>query len=231
MSKKREFLPDEINEMVRLYNEEKMGTPAIGLAFGVGKGVINRALKRSGIKLDISGRRNIGGRAKAQKKYDSKPEVKIKKLLNHKEWRKDKQGKLKEYHKEWRDENRDVLREKQAAYQKKRCSENPKYRLGSRTRTALWTCLKERNVAKYRSTFDLLGYTLEELMVHLEKQFTEGMTWENYGEWHVDHKIPMAKFVFESTDDREFHLCWSLDNLQPLWANENLLKGSKSLYF
>ena len=106
---------------------------------------------------------------------------------------------------------------------------DPKYKLGPRTRTAVYTCLKERNVAKYRSTFDLLGYTLEELMIHLEKQFTEGMTWDNYGEWHVDHKIPMTSFNFETVEDREFKLCWCLDNLQPLWGPDNLSKGTKLL--
>jgi hypothetical protein len=55
------------------------------------------------------------------------------------------------------------------------------------------------------------------------------MTWDNYGEWHVDHKIPMTSFNFETTDDREFKLCWCLDNLQPLWGPDNLSKGTKLL--
>ena len=75
----------------------------------------------------------------------------------------------------------------------------------------------------------MLGYTIEELMNHLEKQFTEGMTWDNYGEWHVDHKKPMALFGFTSTDDTGFKECWSLDNLQPLWGKDNLSKGTRYL--
>jgi hypothetical protein len=66
-------------------------------------------------------------------------------------------------------------------------------------------------------------------MSHLEALFTEGMTWDNYGEWHVDHKIPMSSFQFETTDDREFKLCWCLDNLQPLWGPDNLSKGTQLL--
>ena len=89
--------------------------------------------------------------------------------------------------------------------------------------------LKERNVNKTNKTFVLLGYSIEELMSHLEALFTEGMTWDNYGEWHVDHKIPMTSFNFETTDDREFKLCWCLDNLQPLWGPDNLSKGTKLL--
>ncbi len=67
-------------------------------------------------------------------------------------------------------------------------------------------------------------------MNHLEALFTDGMTWDNYGEWHVDHKIPMNSFIFESVDDDGFKECWKLDNLQPLWALDNLSKGTKFTY-
>jgi hypothetical protein len=66
-------------------------------------------------------------------------------------------------------------------------------------------------------------------MQHLEKQFTEGMTWDNYGQWHVDHIRPMSSFNFTSLDDPEFKECWDLSNLQPLWETENLSKGSRYL--
>jgi hypothetical protein len=74
----------------------------------------------------------------------------------------------------------------------------------------------------------LVGFTLEQLQAHLEKQFTPEMTWENYGtHWHIDHKIPIAVFNFETTDDIDFKRCWSLQNLQPLEAIENMSKGMK----
>ena len=66
-------------------------------------------------------------------------------------------------------------------------------------------------------------------MLHLESLFTDGMTWDNYGEWHVDHKKPMALFNFETVDDQEFKECWKLDNLQPLWGPDNLSKGPRYL--
>lgn len=75
-----------------------------------------------------------------------------------------------------------------------------------------------------RSWESLVGYTLDDLMAHLEPQFTEGMSWENYGEWHIDHIKPISHFNFGSTSDPEFHQCWSLWNLQPLWASDNLSK-------
>lgn len=53
------------------------------------------------------------------------------------------------------------------------------------------------------------------------------MIWDNYGEWHIDHIIPISKFHFESFEDEGFKKAWALNNLQPLWANENMKKGGK----
>lgn len=70
-------------------------------------------------------------------------------------------------------------------------------------------------------------FTLEDLMKHLESKFQSGMTWENYGEWHIDHIRPESSFTYSSCKDKDFMLCWSLDNLQPLWKADNLRKGAK----
>lgn len=82
-----------------------------------------------------------------------------------------------------------------------------------------------------RSWESLVGYTLADLMLHLESQFTKGMAWENYGRsgWHVDHIKPISHFNFESYDDPEFLECWALWNLRPLWAEENLSRGNRVL--
>lgn len=74
---------------------------------------------------------------------------------------------------------------------------------------------------------DLVNYTLDELMTHLESLFAEGMSWDNYGQWHVDHIRPKSSFNFESYVDSEFKKCWALENLQPLWGEDNLRKNSK----
>lgn len=76
---------------------------------------------------------------------------------------------------------------------------------------------------KTRRTVDYLGYSPEELKIHLEKQFKEGMSWENYGEWHIDHIKPIAAFAKEGNLDPK--MVNALSNLQPLWAIENLIKG------
>lgn len=74
---------------------------------------------------------------------------------------------------------------------------------------------------------DLVDYTLEELRQHLEFLFQEGMCWKNYGVWHIDHIKPKSLFNISSYNCKDFKECWSLDNLQPLWAEDNLRKGCK----
>jgi hypothetical protein len=83
-----------------------------------------------------------------------------------------------------------------------------------------------------RSWEALVGYTAEQLKIHIENLFTDGMTWEKYlsGDIQLDHKIPLAVFKFTSADDRPFKAAWSLKNLQPLWAKDNLVKNDKILY-
>ncbi len=53
------------------------------------------------------------------------------------------------------------------------------------------------------------------------------MSFENYGEWHIDHVVPASNFSYDSFEDKEFKDCWALSNLQPLWAEENLKKGDR----
>ena len=75
----------------------------------------------------------------------------------------------------------------------------------------------------------LTGYSVEELISHIKKNFKEGMTWELVlsGEIHIDHKIPVSVFNFNSPKDLDFKRCYSLSNLQPLWKRDNILKGNK----
>jgi hypothetical protein len=74
----------------------------------------------------------------------------------------------------------------------------------------------------------LVGYTLHELKIHLENKFKLGMNWDNYGSvWHIDHIRPISSFNITSDSSEEFKSCWALQNLQPLFAFENLRKGDK----
>lgn len=76
---------------------------------------------------------------------------------------------------------------------------------------------------KESSTYETLGYSAEQLKEHLGNLFTDGMSWNNWGEWHIDHKIPISKF--NKNDNPK--IVNSLDNLQPIWAVENIKKSNK----
>ncbi len=82
-------------------------------------------------------------------------------------------------------------------------------------------------IKESKSWESLVNYKLEDLKKHLEKQFKEGMSWDNYGEWHIDHIIPVSNFIIDSVESEEFKKCWDLNNLQPLWADENIKKSNK----
>lgn len=98
-------------------------------------------------------------------------------------------------------------------------------RLRNTFRAALRDSLK--GTKNRDSTFVILGYSVDALKAHLEAQFTEGMAWDNYGRWHVDHIRPLASFRITGLDCPQFKAAWALNNLQPLWARDNLRKGAK----
>lgn len=102
---------------------------------------------------------------------------------------------------------------------------NPKVKLKARFASLLRQRLLTKN---YQKTFEIVGYSVSELILHLESKFTEGMNWDNYGKvWHVDHIKPDCLFNYTTKDDEDFKKCWDLSNLQPLFALENLRKGKK----
>lgn len=83
---------------------------------------------------------------------------------------------------------------------------------------------------KYRASIDrVLPFKIPDLIERLEAMFKPGMTWENYGDWHVDHIIPDSSFDYTTVNCPGFKKSWALDNLQPLWASENCSKGAKIL--
>lgn len=121
---------------------------------------------------------------------------------------------FKDNDKEWRNDNKNRLALLQANYRKK-------YPHVVAWRSVLYSTLKRLGTDKQNSTIDMLGYSALELKEHIEKQFLEGMTWGNHGEWHIDHIKAVVNFD-NNADIRE--VC-ALENLQPLWAFDNLSKN------
>lgn len=218
----------QVKEIIKLYTEDLLGSPTISEKLKIHKTIILNTLRYNGIVLGPSGRRNIGGREVSMKKYESKPETKKRKSENHKKWAEQNKEHLSKYIKEYRENNVDKIRQIKRDYERNRKARDPIYKLISNFRTAIYTVLKESNVDKYGHYFDILQYTPDELINHLELQFKETMTWDNYGEWHVDHKLPITYFNISEMGDEEFMRCWSLDNLQPMWGIENIRKSNKT---
>jgi len=227
--RKIELTELQVKEIIKLYTEDLLGTPTISEKLKIHKTIILNTLRDNGIVLGPSGRRNIGGREVSMKKYESKPETKKRKSENHKKWSENNRDHLNEYHQKWREKNIDKHRESKRKYQQHLRDTDPIYKLISYFRTAIYTVLKESNVDKYGHYFDVLQYTPEELIKHLELQFKDDMSWDNYGKWHVDHIKPISSFNIVEMGDEEFMKCWSLGNLQPMWGEENIRKSNKIL--
>lgn len=128
-------------------------------------------------------------------------------------------------------ENKELYSEATKRYRRKKGQElldKEKERRNNNKHIVSWrellrTANRRMGKKKEASTIDCLGYSALELKEHLEGLFKEGMTWENHGEWHIDHIKPVSSF------DKNTHpsIVNSLSNLQPLWAYENLSKGNK----
>jgi hypothetical protein len=154
-----------------------------------------------------------------------------------------------DYHKQWNLENR----VKRRAQQAKLRAENPeKYRAATRKwqaknkekradyirekrrscaftkissalRSRIYDAITKAKATKRDKSMNLIGCTVLELMDHLAAKFTEGMTWENHGKWHIDHIRPCSEF--DLADPVEQMKCFHFSNLQPLWARDNLMKS------
>ena len=113
--------------------------------------------------------------------------------------------------KQWAQDNPGRIRERQRAIRA-----TPEGRLIHNIRNRLNKILNRINIAKDSTTLDLLGCDVETIKSHIENQFTEGMTWENYGDWDIDHIRPCASFDLTDPEDQKeaFHY----KNLQPLWS-------------
>lgn len=165
------------------------------------------------------------------------------------EWRTANQGRIRTANAKFYAENRDSERERWKRY----AAENPgyykaarlrnieRYRAKARERRATPQGKLNSNVARaiLRSLRDgskaaqhwegLVGYSLSDLMRHLEQQFQPGMSWDNHGQfgWHIDHIVPLAAFNFAAPDHIDFKRAWALTNLRPLWWQDNLKKHAK----
>lgn len=112
-------------------------------------------------------------------------------------------------------------KEKYNEYRRNRLKTNPAFKLSIILRSRLRMALNKQY--KSGSAVRDLGCSIEELKVYLENKFQPGMTWNNHGEWHIDHIKPLA--TFDLTDRKQLLEACHYTNLQPLWAKDNLSKN------
>lgn len=142
------------------------------------------------------------------------------------------------YHTEHRDERLPGMRARKKIWQKRnisrvnlaskiyireRARKDPAFRILKNTRKRIWDALK--GITKNEATLQLIG-GLESYKAHIEKQFQDGWTWENYGSlWEIDHKIPCSKFDLLDPEQRK--VCFHFSNTQPMLVSDNRSKGAK----
>lgn len=110
---------------------------------------------------------------------------------------------------------------KKAKWKKKHTKRSDHARFREKLNKKLKDAIKtQRNgsITKY------LGCSVKDFREHIEKQFSEGMSWDNYGEWEIDHYVPIAYFKTINDIDKWF-VCWNYKNLRPLWAQDNRSKS------
>ena len=117
-------------------------------------------------------------------------------------------------------------KEKQFKYVRERIKTDPVFKLGNNMRRRISIFLSLNGITKKNKTFDIVGCSPQFLKEYLEQKFTEGMSWELMGRHiHIDHITPLSS---ANTEEDLYKLC-HYTNLQPLWAEDNLKKGSKIL--
>lgn len=175
---------------------------------------------------------------KWRKKWHDNPENESYKKEKLKEWRENNVEYLKEYSKNryeenkdsitenkksWRKNNKDKINEYRRNYQKERLKNDPLFKLKSSIRNRVNLSFKRGGFTKRSKTGDILGCSFEEFKLYLEPLFVENMNWENQGEWHLDHIIPISLAKTEEEVIKLNHYT----NFQPLWAEDNIRKSNR----
>lgn len=154
---------------------------------------------------------------------------------------KERQKDLKKiWDKNYYEKNKNKIRKKQVILYKKKYHEDPNFRIRAVVSKSIGRALRASGSSKNRkSCLNFIPNTIKEIKKHLEKQFEPWMTWQNYGRydaknwddnintwtWQIDHIIPQTSLPYSTMTEENFRKCWSLENLRPLSAKQNLIEG------
>jgi hypothetical protein len=162
---------------------------------------------------------------KTAKIYREKNKNKIYKKT--KEWKKNNKLKIVNYNNQYYFLNKQKIIAKAVSRIRNKRKNNKNFKIMDNMRSRISSALSYHKISKTKRTIKLLGCSYKEFWIHLEKQFTKGMTRENYGKhgWHIDHIIPLSS----AKNIKELEKLFHYTNTQPLWAKDNLSKGDKIL--
>ena len=177
---------------------------------------------------------------KKQDRENKKNESKSKKIEYQKKWRDNNKEYQKNYLTNWMSENPDKMKEyRKKAYLKNKENRkginnlyfkykrinDPFFKLKMNLRNLIKNGLTKQGYTKKSKTYEIIGISYDDFRKYIESKFLDGMNWDNYGKWHLDHIIPMCSATSEI---EAISLC-HYENFQPLWAIDNQIKGGKIL--
>jgi len=189
-------------------------------------GVYKRAIKENGTAFSDKGLENMSIAHRGKKQSLELIEKRISPLRGRKrapfseEWIR----KMSESHKKEVTKSAEYKRKYAREYLRKKRVASGKVRINHAIHAGVYIALKEKKAG--RKWEIIVGYTLDDLVWHLEAQFDNNMSWDNYGGyWSVDHIKPISSFSIEKVKD-----CWALVNLRPMEKIANIRKGASLIY-
>lgn len=159
------------------------------------------------------------------KRWNKRNEIKLKEYA--KVYRKENREKIRAYDRKWHKEHRN--KDYENDYKRNKYHNDIHYQIRQCISSIIRKRLKKRLSSKEGQSINkYLPFTIDMLIIHLQNQFKKGMNWDNYGKvWEIDHVVPDCNFNYKTMNDKGFQDCWNLNNLQPLFANENRRKSGK----
>lgn len=144
-------------------------------------------------------------------------------IAKTKEYADNNKDKLLEYKKWYYQENKEKVRK----YSRDKYAHDPYFKTSEICRTLLKRVVQTAGLTKNSKTYKILGYDNEDLKSSMESKFSDGMSWNNYGDWQIDHMYPTSRYIKDGVSDPA--VINSLDNLLPMWKSHNREKDTRTL--
>jgi len=183
----------------------------------------NHNKEKEKISNQLRWQKNFKKYRETNKKYRAKNKNQL--YNKTKDWKEKNKKLISEYNKNYYALNKEKIIQDTVRRIRNKRKNNPNFKIIDNMRTRIHSALNYHKLTKNQKTINLLGCSAEEFWIHLEKQFTYGMTKENHGRngWHIDHIVPLSS----AKNQQELEKLLHYTNCRPLWAKDNLIKGNK----